>query len=52
VRTAFADLDDAQKLEKIAYYLHEGSIPAKWVEWLSDEFVAAKPAPAGSALRP
>jgi hypothetical protein len=51
VKTAFADLDDAQKLEKIAYHLHEGSIPASWVEWLSDEFIAAKPVLTGNALR-
>jgi hypothetical protein len=49
---AFANLDDSQKLAKIAYHLHEGTIPAYWVEWLSDEFVSAKPAPPRSLPRP
>ncbi|MCV9964821.1 hypothetical protein OIU34_23290 [Pararhizobium sp. BT-229] len=42
VRTAFHELDDAQKMEKIAHHLPDGFIPAPWVEWLSDEFVANK----------
>lgn len=39
VESAFHDLDDDRKMEKIAGSLHEGSIPSPWVKWLCDEFV-------------
>ncbi len=52
VRTAFRDLDDTQKIEKIARHLPEGFIPASWVEWLSDEFIVAKPMSAPAPRAP
>nr|WP_250807462.1 hypothetical protein [Neorhizobium tomejilense] len=50
--TAFAELDDNDRLHKIARCLHERTIPASWVEWLSSEFIGSKPSPAGGGLRP
>lgn len=51
VTAAFANLDESQKIEKIAYHLREKDIPASWVKWLSEKFVAAEPSLACEAPR-
>lgn len=36
---AFAELDDAKKLEKLAWSLGDGLLPSSWVSWLLRSYV-------------
>jgi hypothetical protein len=43
ILTAFNDVGDADKLEKIVYHINERTMPASWVKWLLNEYIPSKP---------